>query len=137
MVKNFRFEVNFKVEINEKVEDKSIKRKGKINSLLKAFLKNDGAIWRLYQLWLINEIRHGYLAKAVLPKLKEESDSEIIEDVLKECPEKLREHFQAALEKDKKATFNDGYGDVEAFFGNFGLFNVVNVNFEMINKEGL
>ncbi len=137
MVKNFRFTVDLKVEINEKVEDKAIKRKGKINYLLKAFLKDDSSILRLYQLWLINEMRHGYLAKAVLPQLKEESDTAIIEDVLKECPSSIKKHFHAVLIEDMKATYNEGYKDLEIFFANFGLFDVENVTFGMVNNEGL
>jgi hypothetical protein len=137
MDKHFRLTIDLQVEITEKVEDKSIKRRGKINSLLKAFLEDNNAILRLYQLWLINEIRHGYLAKEILPKLKEESDTAIIEDVLKECSEDLRNQFQAVLKEDNKATSNNGYLDLDVFWGNLGLFDIENVTFDMVNNAGL
>lgn len=135
MVKYFQLSIGLKVEITERLEDKSVMRRGKINSLLKEFLKDDNAIYRLYRLWLVNEIKHNFLIESILTKLPEESDTEIIEDVLKECPESLRSHFQAVLKEDMKATNNDGYSDLEAFFGNFGLFDVGNVTFEMMNHE--
>ena len=69
--------------------------------------------------------------------MKEESDTAIIEDVLKECSEDLRNHFTAVLKEDKKATSNNGYLDLEVFWGNFGLFDIENVTFDMVNNAGL
>ena len=56
MKKRFRFTMVFEAEVNGRVNGGKMANKGKINQLLKEFVKDEAAVLDLYKLWLLGDL---------------------------------------------------------------------------------
>jgi len=133
MKKHFRLTVDLKVEIGETV-GKDVKRRALIGALLKAFLVDDEAILRHYRIWLRDDLFAGILGEKITQCFLKETDEEVLQPVLEKCPKRVREHFEVALDEEKRHGNCENYSDLEQFFGHFGLFEVEAAEFEMVEE---
>jgi len=131
--KHFRLTVDLAVEIGETV-DKGVKRRALLEDLLKAFLKDEDAMFRFFRLWLKDDFRNGDLGEKIGRCFVRETDTEILKPVVEACPKKAREHFLAALKEEIRHGNCDRYSDLEQFFGQLQFFEVERAEFEMAGE---
>jgi hypothetical protein len=103
MKKNYILTLEFEAVINETIPIEEKEKMEFFTELLKELLKNDRAVYDIYRLWLMSDLRDGdhmFRMEWDIANLKDSILTDYIKPVLQNLPEKIKEHFDNILAMD-------------------------------------
>jgi hypothetical protein len=116
-------------EINDETFGGNPKSKGKMETFLKEFLKDDRAVLDLYKLWLLSDLKTEEHYDAIARNFSVRNEDDILKSVLQRCPSTTQKYFQKVLESKDEGMFPE----LESFFENFDMLNLDKVNFDEVD----